>query len=214
MSEMNVYQKVARLRDLVGAVQKDARNEHFKFDYVSSNAILAAVKGTMSDLGLVVIPSVDKTNVIQVGNSYLTEIWLTYTWINTENPTDRFEQHWYAQGKDSNELGPGKAYTYAEKYLFLKLLNIATSDDDPDKTVTKAKPVKEEEGLASDDAKTKIRDLHLAISTLKGDEFGKGLYTATKKKHGVFTVDKATMTQARQIYADLKKVYDDIKGGA
>lgn len=142
MSEtMNVYQKVARLRDLVDAIPKDAHNDHFKFDYTSSNAVLAAVKGIMSSLELMVIPSVERTNVIQSERSFLTEIWLVYTWVNTANPTDRFEQKWYAQGKDANELGPGKAYTYAEKYLFLKLLNVATNNDDPD-GVAKPSPVK------------------------------------------------------------------------
>lgn len=40
---------------------------------------------------------------------------------------------WYAQGLDvEGEKGVGKLLTYGEKYLFLKLFNIATDKDDPD----------------------------------------------------------------------------------
>jgi len=57
---------------------------------------------------------------------------MTYYWYNTEPPNDVIEQPWYAQGLDAQELGVGKALTYAEKYAILKMLNIPTSQDDPD----------------------------------------------------------------------------------
>lgn len=148
---MNIYQKVAKLRDCVDKLPKDAHNDYHKFFYTSSNTVLSAVKKKMGELGLIVIPSVKWTNVIQTEKGFLTEMWFNYQWVNTEDPKDYFSQTWYAQGKDSNELGPGKAYTYAEKYLFLKLLNIATDGDDPDRTAGKvnkiSKPKKEPDDI-------------------------------------------------------------------
>ena len=63
----------------------------------------------------------------------LTEIFITFKWINAENPEETLTVKWYGQGVDtSGEKGVGKAYTYAEKYFLLKFFNIPTDKDDPD----------------------------------------------------------------------------------
>lgn len=219
---MNIYQKVARLRDLIEAIPKDAHNDHFKFDYTSSNAVLSAVKSTMGELGLIVIPSVDKTNVIQTERSFLTEMWLTYTWINTEKPEERFEQNWYAQGKDANELGPGKAYTYAEKYLFLKLLNVATSEDDPERTARsnpKPEPVKKEaekketvRGTITDDTLSKIRDYKAIIlekfTPVVGTAFYKSVHGRVSPDKPLYSFEQATEEQGQAALVILKEKVD------
>ena len=84
--------------------------------------------------GIVLIPRITKVNLRETpsGKQLLTEIWLTYTLVNAEDPDDAIEIPWYGQGADMGEKGIGKALTYAEKYLILKLLQIPTDEDDPD----------------------------------------------------------------------------------
>ena len=56
---------------------------------------------------------------------YFTELIMTMTWINSDNPEETIECPWYAQGVDTaGEKGVGKALTYGEKYFLLKFFNI------------------------------------------------------------------------------------------
>lgn len=141
---MNIYQKLIEVRKSVPYLQKE--NKGYQFNYVSSSQVLAGLKSKMDEMGLLLIPSV-KNKFVTIdtydkednrGNTkrtvdYFTELELTYTWVNTDNPEEKIECQWYGQGVDTaGEKGVGKALTYAEKYFMLKFFNIPTDKDDPD----------------------------------------------------------------------------------
>lgn len=129
--------RLLAVRKSVDWVQKDGRNEHQRFNYASSTGVLSAVKGALDSEGVLLIPSVvraersDRTTK-SGGTEILTEIWLQYRIINADDPADSMTIEWYGQGLDTGERGVGKALTYAEKYLILKLMQIPTDDADPD----------------------------------------------------------------------------------
>lgn len=132
---MNLHQKLVEVRKTVQFLKKE--NEGFQFSYVSSSQALGALRQGMDEQGVALIPSVLWTNlkdhVTKKGeHQYFTEIWMEFAWVNAEKPEDQLVCHWYSQGIDDGEKGPGKAYTYAEKYFLLKFFNIATDKDDPD----------------------------------------------------------------------------------
>ena len=141
---MNIYQKLIEVRKSVPYLKKEA--EGYQFKYTSSSQVLGNLKAAMDELGLLLIPTVtDKKVTIDTyekidgkGNAkrtvdYFTEINVTFTWINAENPEEKIECPWYGQGVDTaGEKGVGKALTYAEKYFMLKFFNIPTDKDDPD----------------------------------------------------------------------------------
>lgn len=137
---MNIYEKLLAVRKAVPYLQKV--NQGAQYKYVGSSDVLGAVRKEMDEHGLMVIPRVLKANVTTNENEnarggkvvrYFTEVWLEYTVVNAEKPDEMITIPWYAQGMDTEgEKGVGKALTYGEKYLFLKLLNIATDTDDPD----------------------------------------------------------------------------------
>jgi hypothetical protein len=137
---VNIYEKLVEVRKSVPYLQKTQSGAQYK--YVGSSDVLGAIRKAMDELGILVIPRVKTTNVItsegtnQRGGTttkYFTEGSLEYTIINTEQPDETIVIPWYAQGLDTEgEKGVGKLLTYGEKYLFLKLFNIATDKDDPD----------------------------------------------------------------------------------
>ena len=137
---MNIYEKLIEVRKAVPYLQKTNMGAQYK--YVGSSDVLGAIRNAMDDQKLMVIPRVLRTNVItsegenQRGGKttkYFTEGWLEYTVVNAEKPDEAIVIPWYAQGLDTEgEKGVGKLLTYGEKYLFLKLFNIATDKDDPD----------------------------------------------------------------------------------
>jgi len=73
------------------------------------------------------------TRITKRTTTYFTELDMTMTWVNAEQPEEMIECPWYGQGVDTaGEKGTGKALTYAEKYFMLKFFNVPTDKDDPD----------------------------------------------------------------------------------
>lgn len=139
MSELTLWKKLIEVRKTVGYLQKE--NKGFQYQYVSSSQVLEALRGAMNEQGVLLIPNVTEHAVTSrevptkngTNIEYFTEIGMTFTWVNADNPEEREVLGWYAQGVDvAGEKGVGKALTYAEKYLLLKFFNIATDKDDPD----------------------------------------------------------------------------------
>jgi hypothetical protein len=148
---VNIYQKLIEVRKEVPYLQKENTGAQYK--YVSSSQVLSNCKIKMDELGLLLIPRVTGHKVLESAiqyysidaekketehvakrtTTYFTELDMTMTWVNAENPEEMIECKWYGQGVDiAGEKGVGKAMTYAEKYFMLKFFNIPTDKDDPD----------------------------------------------------------------------------------
>jgi hypothetical protein len=148
---VNIYQKLIEVRKATPYLQKEATGSQYK--YVSTSQVLASLKAKMDELQLLLIPRVinhkvsestvqyysldpdkrETEHVTKRTTTYFTELEMTMTWINAENPEETIECPWYGQGVDiAGEKGVGKALTYSEKYFMLKFFNIPTDKDDPD----------------------------------------------------------------------------------
>lgn len=146
MSEKNVFQRLAEVRKIVPYLKKEQKGA--QYSYVGSSDVLGSLHSKINEEGLILVPEItghvltpdieevpDKYNKEQMKKrvTYFTELEMTMTWVNIDNPEDRVSVRWYAQGVDiAGEKGVGKALTYGEKYFLLKFFNIATDKDDPD----------------------------------------------------------------------------------
>jgi hypothetical protein len=158
---LNIYQKLVEVRKSVPYLKKEAQGS--QYNYTGSSQVLAAVRSKMDDLGLVLIPSITDKELHLSSieyfdkegrpnkrtTTYFTEIKMTMTWVNADNPEEKFSVPWYAQGVDiAGEKGVGKALTYGEKYFMLKTFNIATDKDDPDSFQEKAQSYSKPDGIS------------------------------------------------------------------
>jgi len=132
---VKIYKKILELRKRVEYIQKTEQGAQG----VSSSNVLSKVRPVMDELGLLLMPSITKTNTFPKkdygkpdSKELFTEVWMTFTWVNAIEPNESISYDWYSQGLDMGEKGIGKAVTYAEKYFLLKSLNIPTDKDDPD----------------------------------------------------------------------------------
>lgn len=145
-SKKNVHQRLAEVRKIVPYLKKEQKGA--QYSYVGSSDVLGSLHSKINEEGLILIPEItghvlnaeaeeipdkyDKT-VMKKRITYLTELEMTMTWVNIDDPNDKISVKWYAQGVDiAGEKGVGKALTYGEKYFLLKFFNIATDKDDPD----------------------------------------------------------------------------------
>ena len=145
---MSIYEKLLAIQGGVDKFVKDGKNTSDKYDYVSSDQVLAVVRPLLVEQKLLLIPSIVNHNLL-VGETksgttrYMTELDILMTWVDCESG-EKLETPYYAQGVDlAGEKGVGKALTYAEKYFFMKLFHVPTGKDDPDsdgKTKSGEKP--------------------------------------------------------------------------
>lgn len=152
---MNIYQKLIEVRKVVPYLKKAAKGG--QYDYTGSSQVLSAVREKLDELNLLLIPTITDKRLHQSAIeyfdkegrpnkrtiTYFTELDMTMTWVNADNPEEKITSSWYAQGVDiAGEKGVGKALTYGEKYFILKFFNIATDKDDPDAFQKKTESVK------------------------------------------------------------------------
>ncbi|WP_049319295.1 ERF family protein [Mammaliicoccus sciuri] len=155
--KLNLFQKIADVKANIEGFTKDTKG--YNYSYVSGSQVLHRIRNKMTEHNLLFIPHIknaryEEIEVLVKGQkkpNILVSLDLIYTWIDADNPTDRFEIPFYAIGhQDDASKALGTALTYSERYLLMKQFNIPTDEDDADakqKKETyspKAKPTNEQ----------------------------------------------------------------------
>lgn len=150
MADLNIYQKLAKVREHVEVLHKD--KEGHNYTYVDSETILACITGTMKDLGISLIPRIlpgtthvdpcpyTTTKFTKDGQQYedrknevIIRADMEYHWVNDENPEERIIVPWTLIGQQTNASQAfGSGLTYCGRYFLLEYFNVATTEDDPD----------------------------------------------------------------------------------
>ena len=138
---MNIYQKLLELKKAVPYLKK--ADTAYGYNYVAEDDVLAVVNAKMSELGLLLVPSIDKNSLRDSRHEYVTTKGadavdiivmadMTYTWIDAETG-EKLEVSWIMAGQqDDASQAVGSGITYCGRYFLLKFLQIATGKDDPD----------------------------------------------------------------------------------
>lgn len=202
---MNIYQKLVEVRKSVPYLQKDSVGK--QYNYNSGSQVVAAVRGKMDELSLLLIPEIvghtlhAETVEYTEGNkpkkttTYFTEVDLIMTWVNAEAPEEKIRIPWYSQGVDiAGEKGVGKAASYGEKTFLIKQFNIPTDELDADAFQGK---LEKSSGRKSN-----------AVAQLKSEWIGSGfaanlLAPQVKKKFGC-GISELTEAQVDELIADIR----------
>ena len=134
--------KLMELKKLVSIMQKNSEGHGYK--YVSEESILLTINDKMIELGLKLTPVFKEgslySEIINYQNAkgqpktdVLVRSELQFIWKDIETQeTETINWALLGQQADGSQaLGSG--LTYSNRYFLLKYLNIATSEDDPDK---------------------------------------------------------------------------------
>lgn len=125
--QMNIYQKLARIRKQVEVIQKNKSGYGYK--YVSEDEILAKISVFMDKYGLSLIPNIKQGSTIvspytykktkttgkgdiyeENNNEVLVSADMTWSWVNNDNPEERIDVEWALvgqQGDASQAFGSG-----------------------------------------------------------------------------------------------------------
>lgn len=161
--ELNIYERLAKLRELVSVMKKDASGYNYK--YVTLPSILSRLQGNMKKYKVSLIPSITpgstevtpysykKLKTLKNGdvreeivNDVLVKADMTWKWVCDDNPADEITVSWVAVGQQSEaSQALGSGLTYSMRYFLSQYFGIA-QDDDPDK-LRKAKKEAEAEEM-------------------------------------------------------------------
>ena len=158
MAELNLYQKLAKIRRRVEVVQKNKAG--YGYTYVTDSELLAKITGAMESNNVSLIPRVvpgtfhvnpytyekTKKGVTETVNELLVSADMVFKWVNNDNPDEYIEVPWALVGHQSDASQSfGSALTYSYRYFLLKYFGVATPDDDPDAWRSKQKAAEAEE---------------------------------------------------------------------
>ena len=109
---MKLQEKLLKIQEGIDRLVKDGENSSDKYQYVSSDQVLATVRPLMNDLKLLLIPAVEKAELHEGATKsgttrYMTELYLLFSWTDVESG-EKLEVPFYAQGVDlAGEKGVG-----------------------------------------------------------------------------------------------------------
>lgn len=157
---MNIYEKLLAIGKMCGVLRKD--KEGYGYKYVEENSIQAVLTAGLQKYGVLLIHNItpgtltitphsyEKYDVKIKGMKTVTEFIVsaeaTYKWINVDNPTEFLEGTYIITGMQEDvSQAFGSAETYCNRYYLLKMLQIATTEDDPDNWRSKQRAAADQE---------------------------------------------------------------------
>lgn len=148
VTEMNLYQKLAKIRKIAEVIQKDKSGYGYK--YVGIETILSRVTAGMDRYHVSLVPKIGEGVDIrpfyykkvkgsgekryeEETHEFLATAPIKYVWVNNDNPEEQIEIPWFISGSQSDpSQAMGSALTYGLRYFLTQMLQIATPEDDPD----------------------------------------------------------------------------------
>ncbi len=125
---LNIHQRILAITNEAEAVKKEAKKKGMLYNYVSHDAVTNHLRPLMIKHGVSHEPSVAEWR--HDGNRC--EMKVAVTFVNSDDPTDRFTVCGVGYGIDSQDKGPGKAESYAVKTVMLKQFQLETGEPDID----------------------------------------------------------------------------------
>lgn len=130
VEQLTLYQKIHAIMSEIDKIEKTTQIKFNSTNYWATDEtkVLEVVRPKLIEQKLIILP----VEQIRCENGNKTTVDTTYEIIDTETG-DKIRVVSGGSGVDTQDKGVGKAQTYAEKYLLLKVFLIPTGND-PDKT--------------------------------------------------------------------------------
>lgn len=126
MTKINIYKKIFEVQQECNAVVKGEKGG-LQYEPLAHESVTGVVRKALQEKKLIIIPQVQSNE--QVGNQ--TRCTMSAEIVDIETGESVEVGGYIGYGNDNTDKGPGKAMSYAYKYLLLKvfMLPIAKSDD-------------------------------------------------------------------------------------
>ena len=143
---LNIYQRLNEVRKKVAYVQKDkrvGRVDEGGYLVVTHDAVTSLVRDHFIEQGIVIVPSLISSAMVATGTTtkngvpyFRYEAKYGFDVVNADNPDalgDKIHLEIEAHAMDHGDKAPGKALSYAKKYVVLKLLEIESGETEEER---------------------------------------------------------------------------------
>lgn len=136
--QLTIEQKLLRILELVGNIEKKGENKAQNYKFVRVGDVVDAIRPKMVELGLLLRQTLVEHELVQAGltqrggQNWLSVVKIRFTWVDTLTGTILEDPDVFpGYGMDTGDKGIYKALTGAEKAYLMKQFLIST-DDDPE----------------------------------------------------------------------------------
>ena len=159
----NLYQRMAQVMEEVVSIGKGSEVSTGRGSYkaVSHDDVTALLHKPLIKNGIVAIPSM-VSHDLEIGKNskgntvYISKAWAEVTFYNVAAPGDSLSVKCFSMGFDSQDKGPGKAYSMAVKYCLLKAFMLESCDEEEQR-------IRDEEIKIKSDPFIKVKSDYLAL---------------------------------------------------
>lgn len=210
--EAKLGQKIEKLSVSIGALAKDGRNQHSKYDYISNEQMVTALRNKCGEHGISIIPSVEQYDekyfdgVDSYGKPRTTTrsiVTMAFKIIDLETGHVEFATFVGAE-QDTGGKSMQQAITQCTKYFYFKLFNVTSHDEKDGDAETK--PIQKEPTPAPMEQQKPVE-----IKTLSAEQFKLAMESDAKGIKA--TLDyiengkiKATSNQINKLKIQLEKL--------
>ena len=225
---MNVYQKLNEVRKAVDYVRKDKRVGEGGYLAVTHDAVTALTRSHFIAQGIVIVPSLVSSAVVLTGTATARgipfiryEARYRFDIVNADSPDDKFQVEIESHAMDQGDKAPGKALSYAKKYVVLKLLEIESGEEEEEREVQKLKitPNAGAKDALTKEQRKKVEELAGSVIDWFGnDEPEKGYEVAEKagldieEKLFLWTFFDSKMRRKFKEISDVRHPFDKTTG--
>lgn len=137
---LNIYQRINEVRKKVNYVRKEKTvstgGGGGGYKATTHDAVTALVRNHLIEHGVLIVPRLTESSVTEIGTTKGGTPMIRYSakfdieFVNCDHPEDRIIVPAESHANDTGDKAPGKAVSYATKYVILKLFNIETGEDE------------------------------------------------------------------------------------
>lgn len=145
-NELNLYQRINKVMSELSYLKKNKQVGSGSYGYtaITHDHVTQSLQPLCVKHGLVLEPSMVDVKILRyevktksgVGDRYETQATAKVKCVNIDNPNEETTVEATAHGFDVQDKSPGKAYSMAVKYCYLKLFMIASGDDEEQRVET------------------------------------------------------------------------------
>lgn len=135
-TNLNLYERINYVRNKIGYIQKDktvSTGKSGSYKAVTHDQVTAMIRDHLVETGIICIPNFVSGSMTEPrgeSNQWRYSAVYEFTFVNLNDPQDKFSFLIEAHAMDNADKAPGKALSYAKKYAMLKLFEIETGEDE------------------------------------------------------------------------------------
>lgn len=218
---MNIYEKVLKIRNEVGTLNKDivvSKDEKGKsYSAISESAVVEALNPLLEKYGVLVYVLLCESMTYNgkdedekgTFKQHYAKVDMKVQFQSIEDKEDYFTVASCGEGYDAGDKAIGKAYTYAYKYALLKTFGLLFSDDTDawvsKRQYTKLKTTTQKPDLASEKQLAWVKSLLNELSLNYGAICEELMISGNEAKD----VNKISVETANRLIKHLRQLKED-----